>query len=278
VSPLDDRQTGRRSARSAKHGASAGSAETSTSNSWDEWKTCSHRRAPSLSGRQITSDANVAAPTHERVTGPPENRAGRDPAHRRHSWAERGFLSHPAPTRPSRLTHRRRWRIERKSRQRRPLAVALLFSLLIHALLLSLRFGGEEFGLPGLAFPWRDRRIEVPDLRVVLVPARVAPAEPTVMSAAPSQRVSVDPPRAGAPVLALRMVETPDWQGTSRTNAGATKPSVQADATQGGVAPAASMEAPVRAQGPDRPLPAQVPEPTAINAKPSDDIGSVARA
>jgi len=36
---------------------------------------------------------------------------------------------------------------------RRRLATALGFSLLIHALLLSLTFGADELGLPGLDFP-----------------------------------------------------------------------------------------------------------------------------
>ena len=63
------------------------------------------------------------------------------------------------------------------SAERRRLPLALLLSLLIHVLLLSLTFGGERFGLPGFAFPWRERRMEVPDLRVVLVPAQVIAAE-----------------------------------------------------------------------------------------------------
>ena len=46
---------------------------------------------------------------------------------------------------------------------------ALLVSLLAHALLLSLTFGGDGLGLPGLALPWQARRAAVPELRVVLV-------------------------------------------------------------------------------------------------------------
>ena len=34
------------------------------------------------------------------------------------------------------------------------------------------------WGLPGFMLPWKERRVEVPDLRIVLVPARVAPAAP----------------------------------------------------------------------------------------------------
>ncbi len=68
------------------------------------------------------------------------------------------------------------------SAERWRLTLALLLSLLIHTLLLSLTFGGLGFGLPGIVFPWRERRIQAPDLRVVLVPARATAAEPTVKS------------------------------------------------------------------------------------------------
>jgi len=228
---------------------------------------------------RITRDSGVSAPTQARLTCPHENRAGQDPAHRQHSRDGGEFLSHQAPARLLRPTLPRQSRIKRKSRERRPLLVALLFSLLIHALLLSLRFGGDEFGLPGLAFPWRDRRIEVPDLRVVLVPVRVAPAEPAVMSAADtSQSVSVDRPRAGTPVLALRVVAAPDRQETAATTAGASNPPMQAEATRGELAPGASIEAPVPARGPDRLLPVQVPAPAAIDVEPSDGLRSVVRA
>ncbi len=64
--------------------------------------------------------------------------------------------------------------------ERRRLRLGLLVSLLIHVLLLSLSFGGGEgFGLPGLSFPWEERRAEVPELRVVLTPAPPADAQPT---------------------------------------------------------------------------------------------------
>ncbi|MEC5384600.1 TonB C-terminal domain-containing protein [Uliginosibacterium sp. H3] len=54
------------------------------------------------------------------------------------------------------------------------LSTAMLLSLLFHALLLSLSFG-DGFGLPGLDFPWKEKRFRADDLRVVLAP-RVTPA------------------------------------------------------------------------------------------------------
>ena len=61
--------------------------------------------------------------------------------------------------------------------EHRRLALALLLSLLTHTLLLSLTFGGQGRGLPGFGFPWQDRRIEAPELRVVLLPAPVPAVE-----------------------------------------------------------------------------------------------------
>jgi hypothetical protein len=74
-------------------------------------------------------------------------------------------------------------------RQRRRMRTALVLSLVIHALLLSLSFGGQGFGLPGLELPWREKRLEADDLHVILMPAQVTPApvaltQPVVASAA----------------------------------------------------------------------------------------------
>ena len=69
---------------------------------------------------------------------------------------------------------------QRMSPEHRRLTYALLLSLLIHTLLLSLTFGGQGLWFPGFGFPWQDRRIEAPDLRVVVVPPQVTAAEPAV--------------------------------------------------------------------------------------------------
>jgi hypothetical protein len=75
----------------------------------------------------------------------------------------------------------------------------------MHTLLLSLTFGGEGFGLSGFGFPWRERRIAAPDLRVALVPAQVTAARPSGTSVKePLQQASIDQPAAGRPTWPLR--------------------------------------------------------------------------
>lgn len=71
----------------------------------------------------------------------------------------------------------------RISARRQSLTFALLLSLLIHALLLSLTVGGQGWGLPGFSFPWQQRRAEAPDLRMLLIPAREKVAAAAVVTA-----------------------------------------------------------------------------------------------
>ena len=107
--------------------------------------------------------------------------------------------SGPKPARsPQAARHRARLG-HRRGRERRRLAWALLLSLLIHTLLLSLISGGQGLGLPGFGLPWQDRRVEVPELRVVLAAvARVAPEAPAVTpGAAPPQQAALEQPVAG---------------------------------------------------------------------------------
>src|SRR5262245_4948056 len=96
----------------------------------------------------------------------------------------------------------------------RRLTLALLLSLLFHALLLSLTFGSQGLGLPGLQFPWRERRIEAPDLRAVLVPEPVGPSQP--LQQAPVEHSVVDAvvppppaPVAPAPTRSAPVARTP---------------------------------------------------------------------
>jgi len=67
--------------------------------------------------------------------------------------------------------------------RRQPFPPALLLSVLIHTLVLSQLFGSEGQGRPGVLLPWQERRAEVPDLRIVLMPAP-APS-PRALAVAP---------------------------------------------------------------------------------------------
>jgi outer membrane biosynthesis protein TonB len=99
------------------------------------------------------------------------------------------------------------------------LAGALVFSLLLHAALLSLDFGAG-LGLPGLAFPWQQRRAEVPDIQLVLAPAAATAAqamnpislpgqEPVVPAAAQVQASPAAAERAAPVEPAAVQVDSP---------------------------------------------------------------------
>lgn len=71
--------------------------------------------------------------------------------------------------------------------------VALLLSLLAHALLLRIFLGGQSFGLPGLDALWKERRADAADVRIQL--ALPEPALPVAPSVAPAPTpVLVDSP------------------------------------------------------------------------------------
>src|SRR5258706_3600022 len=128
-------------------------------------------------------------------------------------------LSCPAP---AAVPEKRRWSTlefhrfqrraesQRMSPEHRRLTHALLLSLLMHALLLRLTFGGQGLSLPGFGFPWQDRRIEVPDLRVALVPAPVTATEPAVTPVAePLQQAQVEQSVSRGPALTPSVSRTP---------------------------------------------------------------------
>ncbi len=75
------------------------------------------------------------------------------------------------------------------------LLLSLLLSLLIHAMLLTVTFSGQGHWLLSFAFPWQDRRVEVPALHVALVPAQIPAAVPPVTPPAPPPAT---PPRAAS--------------------------------------------------------------------------------
>jgi len=126
------------------------------------------------------------------------------------SSTDRGDVTSPAadpgsPTGPPTVGHGLRL-TERTEPVATRLSVALFLSLLLHALLLSLTLSGDGFGLPGFGFPWQERRIEAPELRVGLVVAQ-APAAPA------AEAPALGPP-AAIPRLPER-VERPAAGGLS---------------------------------------------------------------
>lgn len=169
------------------------------------------------------------------------------------------------------------------SAERRRLSLALLLSLLIHTLLLSLSFGGLGSGLPGFVFPWRERRIEAPDLRVLLVPARATAAEPTVKSptlvAEPLQQPLIErivvnvpvptPTVSSAPTPGLTAVAiTPEAKATAQA---APEPDIATAAVPSAVATKTAS----RAEGPSDAAPTPIPVPEVIAVERSSEAAFV---
>jgi len=156
---------------------------------------------------------------------------------------------------------------------RRRLAFALLLSLLAHALLLSLKFGGQELGFPGFGFPWQERRIEVPELRVVLVPPRAVAAGP----AAPSVLELLQRAPIGPPVTAAGPVHGPSESTTQPPPETTNAIAPQADRTAKSVAQhdfgtsPVDATAPLDANGPSDAARAPIPEPVVIALERPDE-------
>ena len=170
------------------------------------------------------------------------------------------------------------------SAERRRLTFALLLSLLIHALLLSLTFGGEGLGLPGFGFPWRERRIEAPDLRVLLVPAQVTAAQPDgALVKEPSLQASTRQPRPGGLVLTPSAASAPTPDRTALAVTPKTRPTTRARPTaEARPEPKAARAAPVtasrRGESPGDAAPTAVPAPDVIAMKRSEAATLVAPA
>jgi hypothetical protein len=171
----------------------------------------------------------------------------------------------------------------RESREQRPLALALLVSTLLHALLLSLTFGADDFGLPGIAFPWRERRIDAPDLHVVLVPRQATRAESVLPDAEPARKVPIDPPPATLSLSIRSAVPALELPARAAASTRVIEQAAQADATRTSVVPAAPSPAAavtqehMRAQVFERPGSAQIPEPAAKDVERSDTSSWVVR-
>ena len=149
---------------------------------------------------------------------------------------------------------------QRMSPERRRLSHALLLSLLIHTLLLNLVFDGQGTGLLGFRFPWQDRRIEVPDLRLVLVPAQVAGAESAVAPVAePLLQAWVEQHVAGGPVLTPSVPPAPTPGRTAAAIVPEANPRAEANRRTDAATGAAPAESPLRADRPGDTAPPPIP-------------------
>ena len=156
--------------------------------------------------------------------------------------------------------------------EHRRLTDALLLSLVIHALLLSLTFGGQGRWLPGFGFPWQDRRIEVPDLRVVVVPAQVTAAEPVVTPAAESlQQARVEPPVPSGPAPTPSVSRAPTPRRTAAATVLEVDRRAEANPKSDVATGAAPAKSPSRAGRPDATSPPPNSAPPVIAVEPTDE-------
>jgi hypothetical protein len=108
---------------------------------------------------------------------------------------------------------------------------ALLLSLLVHALLLSIALGGQTFGLPGLYLPWKERRLAANELRILLAPAQApapapAPADPLPAKMANAVFAAVDKPAVGHREVAAVLPPPSTPAAASTTTAERKRPDV----------------------------------------------------
>ena len=216
-----------------------------------------------------TGEREVAAPRPEGLSGLRAQWSAERTATSQLSYVALTPPPNPAAEQsPQAVTHRQP-RIQRMSSERWRMASSLLLSLLIHGLLLSLTFGGQGLGLPALRLPWQERRIEVPELRVVLVPTHVTAAEPAITSVAPPlQQASIEPTVAGG-----RVPTPPTSPAPLRRRAleivQAAKPKAEAKPELNVVAPAVPAKASTRSGESRRSVPAKIPKAAAINVAPT---------
>ena len=153
----------------------------------------------------------------------------------------------------------------------RRLTFGLLLSLTIHAMLLTLTFGGQGLGLPGLGLPWQDSRVEAPDVRIVLLPTPPAAAEPLLST-------DVEPPLqpVGAETAMMKLVHlTPSPEVPDATSATQARPGEVAKANTVTTSPSAPVPAIAPAMAA---LPAERPnEKRAVLPQPNADLIAVAK-
>ena len=159
--------------------------------------------------------------------------------------------------------------------EHRRLAFALLLSLIIHALLLSLTFDGEGLGLPGFGFPWRDRRIEAPGLIVRLIPPQAPPAEPAIPSVAlPLQQGPVEQPSASRPHPTPSAPPAPHGLAIVPS----ARPTAEAKPTQNARAGADTARALPRAEGPADAALTEIIELPVTDLKPANEVEAARQA
>ena len=208
-----------------------------------------------------TGEHEVAAPGPEGLSGLRAQWAGERPAPSQRSYAALTPPSSPPAKQSPQVAAGTQPQIQRMRPERWRMAYSLLLSLLIHGLLLSLTFGGQGLGLPSLGFPWQQRRVEVPELRVVLVPAAVTGAVAAVNSVAgPAQQTSIEPPVAGA------RASTPP-ASPSPLRRGALEMVPAAKPERNAVAPAVPAKTATRGES-RQAAPAKIPKTAAIGVPP----------
>ena len=160
---------------------------------------------------------------------------------------------------------------QRMSADYRRLTYALLLSLVLHALMLALTFGGEGRWLLNFSFPWKDRRTNEPDLRVVVAPPLVTPAAtPTAPIVGPSPQASVEQPGTGAPALAPSASGTPTLAPSSAASR-PEPPTPPANAKIDGATGATTAQTPARGDLSGDTAPSPVSAPSVIAVEPTDD-------
>jgi membrane protein involved in colicin uptake len=164
------------------------------------------------------------------------------------------------------------WQGQGMNPERRHLALGVMLSLSVHALLFSLTFSGQGLGLPGFGFPWQDRRIEAPDLRAVLLPA---PVPVLAQPIEPLPTAGGEPPGAIESTMLTLVYPAPPPKMTAAPSAPKVKPKTGAKSKTVVAAPdvpSPSVPAPVLA-----PLSTEQPSERAPPPVPNENLIAVAQ-
>jgi len=150
-------------------------------------------------------------------------------------------------------------------------ALVLLVSLLLHALLLSLTFGGQPVGIPGFDFAWRERKIEAPDLRIVRVRTEAVAGGPAnAPVAAQSRMESIEQPVAAGPAPTPPAAPKPPFEAKAAAILPEARPTAEAEPTRKIATGADRVQVPLRAEGPRDSAPPVFTEPSVAAVKPPD--------